>query len=133
MFCDKCQKVLNLDSSFFPDSEVEGGPRVAHHDSYTALCRAAFAGCDFCQLIVEQHHIESHEIPSPILPGSKWQVTVQFSHDSIIVNIPMRIDNGGCEQDASAENCDLGEDNIKLYISTEHGQLSERATQQFAH
>jgi hypothetical protein len=133
MFCDKCQKVFDLDSSFFPDSEVEGGPRVAHHESYMSLCRAALSGCEFCQLLIENHRGGNQEISSPILPGSKWQVTVQFSHDSIIVNIPMRINYGECEQDVTAENYDLGEDNIKLYISTDHGQLSGRATQSLAH
>jgi hypothetical protein len=124
MFCDKCQKIFDLDTSFCSNSEVEGGPRVGHHESYTALCSAARTGCSFCQLVVENHCGGSQEISSPILPSSKWQVTVQFSHDSIIVNIPMRIDCGECDQDIFAENYEFGEDNIKLDISTEHGQLS---------
>jgi hypothetical protein len=110
MFCDKCQKIFDLDTSFCSNSEVEGG--------------AARTGCSFCQLVVENHCGGSQEISSPILPSSKWQVTVQFSHDSIIVNIPMRIDCGECDQDIFAENYEFGEDNIKLDISTEHGQLS---------
>jgi hypothetical protein len=121
--------VFDLDSSFFPDSDVDGGPRVAHHESYMSLCRAARSGCDFCQLLVENHRGGNQEISPPILPGSKWQVTVQFSHDSIVVKIPMRIDYGECEQDVSAESCDFGEDNIKLYISTEYGQLTRQAIQ----
>jgi hypothetical protein len=128
MFCNECKKIFDLDSSFFPNSEVEGGPRVAHHKSYTALRSAARTGCSFCQLVVENHRGGSQEISSPIIPGPKWQVTVQFSHDSIIVNVPMRIDYGECEQNVSAENYELGEDNIKLYISTEYGQLAQLAT-----
>ena len=123
MFCDKCKKLLDLDTSFPSDSHVEGGPRVAHHESYSALCRAARAGCELCQIIVENHRGGSQEMPLPVLSGSKWQVFVEFFHDSIIINIPMMIDYDESELDKSTESYGMGEDNVKLYISTEHSQF----------
>jgi hypothetical protein len=124
MLCDKCEKLLDLDTSFPPDSHVEGGPRIAHHESYSTLRQAARAGCEFCQLIVENYRGGSQEMPSPILPGSKWEVSVEFFHDSIIVNIPMRIDYDESAQDKSKEGYEFGEDIIRLYIYTEHSQFT---------
>jgi len=72
---------------------------------------------------VENHRGGSQEMPLPVLLGSKWQVFVQFFHDSILINIPMRIDYDESELDKSTEGYEMGEDNVKLYISTEHSQF----------
>jgi hypothetical protein len=123
MFCDKCESLLDLDTSFPPDTDGGADPRVAHHGSYWTLCRAARAGCEFCQLVVENSRGGGQEMPLRIVPSSKWQVSVEFSHDGIMINIPMPIGYDGSEQDKSTEDYDIGEDNIRLYISTEYGQL----------
>lgn len=123
MFCNQCHKLLDLDVSFPADFQVNGqGPRVVHHDSYSALCRAAHAGCELCQLIVQQSRGGSHTWPSLVLPGSKWQVFVEVTHDSLNINIPTPIGYDELDQEKSVEDYDLGEDNIKLYVSTNHSQ-----------
>jgi hypothetical protein len=122
MVCDKCEKVLDLDTSFPPDAHLEGGPRVAHHKSYSALCQAARAGCEFCQLIVENARGGSQETPSHVLKGSKEQVSIQLFHDTMIVNIPLRIGYSEFEEDKCIGDDEFGEDNITLYISTERSQ-----------
>ena len=46
MLCSRCQEMLNIDALV---SEQKSG--CLHHPSYTALCEAAEAGCEMCQLI----------------------------------------------------------------------------------
>ncbi|KAH8656012.1 heterokaryon incompatibility protein-domain-containing protein [Tricladium varicosporioides] len=120
MFCDQCYILLDLDVSFPADFQVKGqGPRVAHHDSYSTLCKAAHAGCELCQLIVEQSRGGSI-LPSLVLSGPKWQIFVEITHDGLIINIPIPIGYDELEQEKSIEDFDIGEDNIRLYISTKY-------------
>lgn len=124
MICDQCDKVLDLDTSFPPGAHLEGGPRVAHHKSYSALCQAARAHCEFCQLIVENTRGGSQEAPSPNLPDSKEQVFIQLFHDTIAVSIPQRITHSESGEDKPIGGDEFGEDNITLYISTEYSQFA---------
>ena len=129
MFCDQCHKLLDLDVSFPADVQAKGqGPRVVHRDSYSALCRAACAGCELCQLIVQQSRGGSHTWSSLVLPESKWQVYVEVTHDSLIINIPTPIGYDELEPKKSLEDYDLGEDNIRLYVSTKYSQFRQQYT-----
>ena len=107
MFCDKCEKIFDLDTSFPPDAHREGGPRVAHHKSYWALCQAARAGCEFCQLIVETTRGGSQEMPSHTLPDSKERVSVQFFHDTIKVDVPLKFSYAESEEGISIGGYEL--------------------------
>jgi len=111
MPCRKCRNLLNLDASFPPDSLVDGGPRLAHHNSYWALWQAAHAGCELCQLILESSHGGSQATPLPNLaPSPAEQISVRLFHDNLSINIPKII-----------EDDDFTDDDITLYICTGHG------------
>ncbi len=129
MFCGQCHKLLDLDVSFPADFQVKGqGPRVVHHDSYSALCRAACTGCELCRLIVQQSRAGRHTWSSLVLPGSKWQVFVEVTRDSLCITIPTPIGYDELEPEKSVEDYDLGEDNIKLYVSTKHSRFHQQNT-----
>lgn len=119
MFCDMCQKILDLDTSF-PSAADKEGPTIAHHGSYSALCQAAHAGCDICGLIVEKGRGGIAETISPVLPMER--VSFQLSHDTLVFNIPHRIEQNHPESqdDELMAVGAFGEDNITLYISTEY-------------
>jgi hypothetical protein len=122
MLCQACERVLDLDTSFPPGTFEGDGLRVVHHESYLALHQAAYGGCDFCQLIVERYQKAGYEVPLILPPDPKLQVSMNFSHDSIAVNIPMLICYDESEEDESNQGYEFGEHNIKLYISTEYSQ-----------
>jgi len=122
MLCKVCERVLDLDTSFPPEALEGDELRVVHHESYLALHRAAHGGCEFCQLIVERYQTAGYETPSILPPDPKLQVSMNFSHDSIGVNIPMLIGYDESEHHKSSPGYQFGEHNIKLYISTEYSQ-----------
>jgi hypothetical protein len=45
--CDVCESFRDAD-------KLVSQERLKHHNSYTALCKAAGNGCDFCQLFMRQ-------------------------------------------------------------------------------
>ena len=63
-----------------------------------------------------------------MLPESKWQVFVEVTHDGLIINIPTPIGYDELEPEKSLEDYDLGEDNIRLYVSTIHSQFRQQYT-----
>jgi hypothetical protein len=63
-----------------------------------------------------------------VLPESKWQVFVEVTHDSLIINIPALIGYDELEPKKSLEDYDLGEDNIRLYVSTKYSQFRQQYT-----
>lgn len=124
MLCDKCERLLDLDTSFPTGSGVDGGPCVAHHESYSALCRASRAGCELCQLVVQNCRVGTQDMQWTTVIDPKWQISAEFSPESINFNIPIRIDYGEAEQSFSEESYEIGEDNIKLGIAVEYSKLT---------
>ncbi|KAF4635479.1 hypothetical protein G7Y89_g2620 [Cudoniella acicularis] len=121
MFCSQCEKIFDLDIGF--RSEVEEGAPVPHHESYSALCRAARAGCSLCQLVTQKHRAGGDmESESPL--GARYQITFEVFHDTVRFKIPMRIESG-CARD----EYDFGEDEVTIYLSTdESGPLASLFT-----
>jgi len=53
--CDVCENFKDADKLV----SQEG---FKHHNSYTALCKAASNGCDLCQLFIRQHSKDREEL-----------------------------------------------------------------------
>lgn len=117
MFCDECEKVLNLDTSFpvaSDDNDSEESQQVAHHASYSDLSRAASAGCELCRHISQNTRGASDTPTSDSPSDPRNQITFEVFNDSLNFNIPIRI-----QYDDSGQNYDFGEESVKVYISTE--------------
>lgn len=123
MLCSECEKVLDLDISFPAISgddsdDEEASQRISHYESYPVLCRAAAAGCELCQHITQKYRggivedVENSEI------DPRMRVTFEVLSDSLIFYIPMRV-----EYDDTGESYDLGEESVKVYISTDESLL----------
>ena len=55
MFCDQCQKIVNLDILLTTLSELEPGAdnrSHSHHKNVAALRNSAEAGCAMCKLVI---------------------------------------------------------------------------------
>lgn len=117
MLCSKCEKVLDLDISFplvSNDESDDESVKLPHHEHYPALCRAANAGCELCQHIMQKHRGGIDESGLEPQPDQRMRITVEVFSDSFMFYIPIRI-----EYDDSGEDYSLGEDSVKVYVSTD--------------
>ena len=122
MLCGECEKVLDLDISYpvvFDDNASEETRRIRHHLSFSALSQAAGAGCKLCQHVSQKSRGGCPTATSDSLLDPRMQIKFEVFSDSLIFSIPRRI-----EFDDSGENFDIGEESVKVYVSTEESLFS---------
>ncbi|KAF4625917.1 hypothetical protein G7Y89_g12246 [Cudoniella acicularis] len=111
MFCEQCQKLFDLGTSF--RQYGDDAPRIRHHESLKALRHSGRSECELCERIARRSRAGNEPDDACFVSTANDSITFEVLPDSFIFYIPMRL-----ESDRPGEFV-YGEDEVKFYVNVD--------------